>query len=76
MCIPLKGFIQVIIHSMFPQFASLFQWKYVLCICLNITYTGEPDVDSPPKDVKDAVLSECQFFLPESGLTKKLYFDK
>ena len=52
---------------MFLQFASLLQQKYVLCISvLNITHTGEPDVQSPPKDVKDAVLSESQFFLPGS----------
>ena len=63
---------------MFLQFVSLLQYKYVLCISvLNITYTGEPDVQSPPKDVvKDIVLKESQFFLPGSGLTKKIYFDR
>ena len=57
---------------------NLLQYKYVLCVSvLNITCTGEPDVQSPPKDVvKDTVLNECQFFLPGSGLTKKLYFDR
>lgn len=46
----------------------------MLCISvLNITYTGE---QSSLKDVKDAVLNESQFFLPGSGLTKKLYFDR
>ena len=34
-------------------------------------------MQSSPKDgVKDTVLSESQFFLPGSGLTKKLYFDR
>ena len=52
--------------------------SYVLCISvLNITHTGEPDVHSPHKDVvKDAILTESKFFLPGSGLTKKLYFDR
>ena len=73
MCIPIKGFI----HVMFPQFVSLLQYEYVLCISvLNITCTGEPHAQSPPKDVKDTVLSESQFFLPGSGLTKELYFDR
>ena len=50
----------------------------MLCISvLNITYTGEPYVKLPSKDiVKDTVLSESQFFLPGSGLTEKLYFDR
>ena len=63
---------------MFPQFVSLLQYEYVLCISvLNITYTGGPDVQSPPKDImKDTVLNESQFFLPGSGLTKKIYFDR
>lgn len=51
-------------------------------VCFNIqfvnhTYTGEPDVQSSPQDVvKDTVLNDAQFFLPGSGLTKKLYFDR
>ena len=63
---------------MFLQFVSLLQYKYVLCISvLNITYTEEPDVQSPPKDVvKDTVLKESQFFLPGFGLTEKIYFDR
>ena len=57
---------------------NLLQYKYVLCVSvLNITYTGEPDVQSPAKDVvKDTVLNDTQFFRPGSGLTKELYFDR
>ena len=56
---------------MFPHYVCEPQ----LCISvLNISHTGE---QSPPKGVaRDGVLSESQFFLPGSGLTKKLYFDR
>ena len=62
---------------MFPHYVCEPPPVYLCAFYFCQTSTGEPDIQSSPKDgVKDTVLSESQFFLPGSGLTKKLYFDR